>query len=58
MSGIQEAFQNPSYATGIGLLYYANKKHREKKQRETGTQLAVSVKKGLQRFRDFIRTYF
>ena len=58
MSGIQEAFQNPSYATGIGLLYYANKKHREKKQRETGTQLAVSVKKGMQRLRDIFRTYF
>jgi cell division protein FtsA len=57
-SGIQEAFQNPSYATGIGLLYYANKKHRERKQRDTDTQLLVTVKKGVQRIRDFIKTYF
>ena len=58
MSGIQEAFQNPSYATGIGLLYYANKKHREKKQRDTDTQLLVTVKKGMQRIRDIFKTYF
>ena len=57
MSGIQEAYQNPSYATGIGLLYYANKQHREKKNRETGTQIAVSMKKGFQRFIEIIRTY-
>ena len=57
MSGIQEAYQNPSYATGIGLLYYANMQHREKKNRETGTQIAVSVKKGFQRFIEIIRTY-
>lgn len=56
MSGIQEAFQKPSYATGIGLLYYANKQH--KKKNETGAQLAVSVKKGFQRFLEIIRTYF
>ena len=57
MSGIQEAYQNPSYATGIGLLYYANMQHREKKNRETGTQIAVSVKKGFQRFIELVRTY-
>jgi cell division protein FtsA len=57
MSGIQEAYQNPSYATGIGLLYYANKQHREKKNRETGTQIAVSMKKGFQRVLEIIRTY-
>ena len=58
MTGIQEAFQNPSYATGIGLLHYANKQHRERKTKDTGTQIAVSMKKGFQRFRDFVRTYF
>lgn len=58
MSGIQDAFQKPSYATGIGLLYYAAKQHRENKKRETGTQISVSVKKGLQRFKDFVKTYF
>lgn len=58
MSGIQEAYQNPSYATGIGLLYYANKQHREKKKNETGAQIAVSVKKGFQRILDIIRAYF
>ena len=57
LSGIQEAYQNPSYATGIGLLYYANKQHREKKNRETGTQIAVSMKKGFQRVLEIIRTY-
>ena len=57
MSGIQEAYQNPSYATGIGLLYYANKQYREKKKRETGTQIAVSVKTGFQRFIELVRTY-
>ena len=57
MSGIQEAYQNPSYATGIGLLYYANKQYREKKKSETGTQIAVSVKKGFQRFIELVRTY-
>ena len=57
MSGIQEAYQNPSYATGIGLLHYANKQHREKKKNETGAQIAVSVKKGFQRVLEIIRTY-
>ncbi|WP_297698992.1 cell division protein FtsA [uncultured Fibrobacter sp.] len=57
MSGIQEAYQNPSYATGIGLLYYANKQQREKKKSETGAQIAVSVKKGLQRVIEIIKTY-
>ena len=57
MSGIQDAYQNPSYATGIGLLYYANKQYREKKKSETGAQIAVSVKKGFQRFIEIIRTY-
>lgn len=58
MSGIQDAFQKPSYATGIGLLYYAAKQHRENKKRETGTQISVSVKKGWLRFKDFVKTYF
>jgi cell division protein FtsA len=57
MSGIQDAYQNPSYATGIGLLYYANKQHREKKKSETGAQIAVSMKKGFQRVLEIIRTY-
>ncbi len=57
MTGIQEAYQNPSYATGIGLLYYANKQRREKKS-ETGAQIAVSVKKGFQRFVEIVRAYF
>lgn len=58
MTGIQEAFQNPSYATGIGLLHYANKQHREKKSRDTGSHITVNVKKGFQKFKDFVRTYF
>ena len=57
-SGIQEAFRNPSYATGIGLLHYAARKQRENRRRETGKQISVSVKKGFQRFMDFFRTYF
>ncbi|MCF0221112.1 MAG: cell division protein FtsA [Fibrobacter sp.] len=57
MSGIQEAYQNPSYATGIGLLYYANKDIREKRKSETGTQIAVSVKKGFQRFVEVVKAY-
>ena len=57
MSGIQEAYQHPSYATGIGLLHYANKQYREKKKSETGAQLKVSVKKGFQRVLELIRTY-
>lgn len=57
-SGIQEAFRNPSYATGIGLLHYAARQRRENKKRETGKQISVSVKKGFQRFKDFVQTYF
>lgn len=57
-SGIQEAFRNPSYATGIGLLHYAARMHRANKKRETRSQVSVSVKKGLQRFKDFFQTYF
>ena len=57
-SGIQEAFRNPSYATGIGLLHYAARKQRENRKRETGKQISVSVKKGFQRFMDFFKTYF
>ncbi|WP_298770116.1 cell division protein FtsA [uncultured Fibrobacter sp.] len=58
MSGIQEAFQKPSYATGIGLLHYANRQHRDKKKNETGAQIAVSVKKGMKRIFDIVKTYF
>lgn len=58
MSGIQEAFENPSYATGIGLLYYANKQHQEKKRSDTGPQITVTVKKGFQRFVELLKTYF
>jgi len=57
-SGIQEAFRNPSYATGIGLLHYAARQHRENRKHETGKQISVSMKKGLQRFKDFVQTYF
>ena len=57
-SGIQEAFRNPSYATGIGLLHYAARKQRQNRKRETGKQISVSVKKGFQRFMDFFKTYF
>ncbi len=57
-SGIQEAFRNPSYATGIGLLHYAARKQRSNKKRETGKQITVSVKKGFQRFKDILKTYF
>lgn len=57
-SGIQEAFRNPSYATGIGLLHYAARQHRANKKRDTGKQISVSVKKGFQRFKDFVQTYF
>ena len=57
-SGIQVAFRNPSYATGIGLLHYAARKQRQNRKRETGKQISVSVKKGFQRFMDFFKTYF
>ena len=58
MSGIQEAYQNPSYATGIGLLYYANKQHREKKRNETSKmQIPDTVKKGFQHFLEIVRKY-
>lgn len=57
-SGIQEAFRNPSYATGIGLLHYAARQHRQSRRRETGKQLKVSVKKGFQWVKDIIQTYF
>lgn len=57
VSGLQEAYQNPSYATGIGLLFYANQKLREKKKSDTGAQIAVSVKKGFRRVLELIKTY-
>lgn len=57
MSGIQDAFQKPSYATGVGLLHYANKQHRERRKNETSAQLAVSMKKGFQRFVELVKTY-
>lgn len=58
MTGFQELYQKPSYATGIGLLYYGAKERKENKRHETGTQLAVSVKKKFQKVRDFFKTYF
>ncbi|WP_290728999.1 cell division protein FtsA [Fibrobacter sp. UBA3629] len=57
-SGIQEAFRKPSYATGIGLLHYAARKQRENRRNETGKQITVSVKKGLQWIKDLVQTYF
>ena len=57
-SGIQEAFRKPSYATGIGLLHYAARKQRENRKNETGKQITVSVKKGLQWIKDMVQTYF
>ena len=58
VSGIQDAFRKPSYATGIGLLHYAARQRSENKKYETGKQLTVSVKKGLQWLKDLVRTYF
>ncbi|MCF0214938.1 MAG: cell division protein FtsA [Fibrobacteraceae bacterium] len=58
MTGIQDAYQRPSYATGIGLLYFAAKQRRENKRHETGTQIAVTVKKFGQRLKDLIKIYF
>lgn len=58
MTGIQEAFQNPSYATGIGLLHYANKQHREKKNREPKTNIVENVQKVTQKIKEFMKTYF
>ena len=58
VSGIQDAFRKPSYATGIGLLHYAARQRNENKKYETGKQLTVSVKKGLQWLKDLVRTYF
>ena len=57
-SGIQEAFHKPSYATGIGLLHYAARQQSVNKKHDTGAQLTVSVKKGIQWFKDMVRTYF
>ena len=57
-SGIQEAFHKPSYATGIGLLHYAARQQSASKKHDTGAQLTVSVKKGIQWFKDMVRTYF
>jgi cell division ATPase FtsA len=57
-SGIQEAFHKPSYATGIGLLHYAARQQSANKKHDTGAQLTVSVKKGIQWFKDMVRTYF
>ena len=58
MRGIQEAYQKPSYATGIGLLYYAHKQYKERKKNDTGAQIAVSVKKGVLRVVELLKTYF
>ena len=57
-SGIQEVFKRPSYATGIGLLHYAARKQSENRKHETGAQITVSVKKGLQWVKDIVRAYF
>ncbi len=57
VAGIQ-SYSNPSYATGIGLLLYAAKQRRREKKRETGKQISVSMKKGLQRFKDILKAYF
>ena len=57
-TGIQEAFRKPSYATGIGLLHYAARQRMENRKHETGAQITVSVKKGIQWFKDLVRTYF
>ena len=57
VAGVQ-SYSNPSYATGIGLLLYAAKQRRRDKRRETGKQISVSMKKGLQRFKDILKAYF
>ena len=57
VAGIQ-SYSNPSYATGIGLLLYAAKQRRRERKRETGKQISVSMKKGLQRFKDILKAYF
>ena len=57
-SGIQEVFKRPSYATGIGLLHYAARQQSENRRHETGKQITVSVKKGLQWVKDIVRAYF
>ena len=57
VAGVQ-SYSNPSYATGIGLLLYAAKQRRKEKRRETGKQISVSMKKGIQWFKDILKTYF
>ena len=57
MAGIQ-SYSNPSYATGIGLLLYAAKQRRREKKRETGKQISISMKNGLQRLKDILKAYF
>lgn len=57
-TGIQEAYSNPSNATGIGLLHYAARQQRENRKRETGKQISLSMKKGFQRIKNFVQTYF
>lgn len=56
--GIRDAFSNPSYATGVGLLHYGAKERVGNRRHETGKQIKVSVRKGLQWFLDIIRNYF
>lgn len=59
MTGIQDAYQNPSYATGVGLLYYANKQLREgKKKNETVPHFKTSVSNGIQGVLGFLKKYF
>lgn len=57
-TGIREVFSKPSYATGVGLLHYAARHQNEGKKNETGTHIVVGVKKGFQKVRDLLRTYF
>jgi cell division protein FtsA len=39
-------------------LHYAARKQRENRKNETGKQITVSVKKGLQWIKDMVQTYF
>lgn len=58
MTGIQDAYQKPSYATGVGLLHYANKQHRDKKKNDTGAHIKVPISDVVGRVVGFMKKYF
>lgn len=59
MTGIQEAFQKPSYATGVGLLHYANKENQNNRKKPvTGPHRVISIGETIKKAIDIVRKYF